>query len=53
MMTDQCRGNQQLNADEEKEDPALELTRPLGNRESVRGEQKRERRAEEQEDSHG
>jgi len=36
-----------LDADEEEEEPSLVLPGMLGERESVRGEQKRERRAEE------
>lgn len=52
MAMDECRGNQQLDADEEKEQPTLILPRPLSEGKTVSGEQKRECRAEEQKDSH-
>ena len=52
MAMDECGGNQELDADEQKEEPSLVLPGMLGEVESVSSEQKRERGAEEQEDSH-
>lgn len=53
MATDECGGEQQLDADEEEEEPSLVLPSMFSKREPMCSEQKRERRAEEQEDSHG
>ena len=47
MATDECRGDQQLDADEEKEEPSSILPGMLGEGKSVRGEQKGDCRAEE------
>ncbi|BFU90014.1 MAG: hypothetical protein NTAFB01_12010 [Nitrospira sp.] len=42
MAVDECRGNQQLDANEQKKDPSLVLPGMLGKRESMRGEQEGE-----------
>lgn len=42
MTTDECGGNQQLDADEKEEEPTLELPGPLGKRKPVRSEQEGE-----------
>jgi len=52
MTTDKCGGDQQLDADEKKEEPSLVLSGMLGERESVRGEQEREHGEEKQKDPH-
>lgn len=52
MTTDECRGNQQLDADEQKEEPSLVLSGMLGEVESVRGQQEREHGEDKQQDSH-
>lgn len=52
MATDECRGDQQLDTDEEKEEPSLVLASVFSEGESMRGKQKRDRRTEEQEYSH-
>ena len=52
MTTDECRGNQQLDADEQKEKPPLVLSGMLGKVESVRGKQEREHGEDKQQDSH-
>jgi len=52
MTTDECRGNQQLDADEQKEEPSLMLSGMLGEVESVRGQQEREHGEDKQQDSH-
>ena len=43
MATDECRGNQQLDTDEQKEESSLVLPGMLGEVESMRGKQERER----------
>jgi hypothetical protein len=52
MTSDERRGNQQLDADEQKEKPSLVLSGMLGKIESVRGQQEREHGEDKQEDSH-
>ncbi len=52
MATDECRSNQQLDPDEQKEEPSLVLPGMLGKVESVRGQQEREHGEDKQEDSH-
>ena len=52
MTTDERRGNQQLDADEQKEKPPLVLSGMLGKVESGRGKQEREHGEDKQQDSH-
>jgi len=52
MAADECRGDQQLDADKQKEEPSLVLPGMLGKIESVRGQQEREHGEDKQEDSH-
>lgn len=47
-----CGGDQELNADEEKEKSSLMLPGMLSDRESLRGQQEGEHREDTQEDSH-
>lgn len=52
MLGNECRSDQQLDADEEKEQGSFVLPGRLRDGKPVRGEQKTKRRAQEQEDSH-
>ena len=52
MVVDERRGNQQRDADEEKEESSLVLPCMLGEGESVSGEQEGEHGEDEQENSH-
>ena len=52
MATDECCGNQQLDADEQKEEPSLVLPGMLGEIKSVCGKQEREHGKDKQKDSH-
>jgi len=52
MLRNQSRGNQQLDADEEKEEGSLVLPRLLGQRELASREQERDNGEKKQKDSH-
>jgi hypothetical protein len=52
MSTDERRGNEQLDADEQNQKPSLVLSGMLGKIESVRGQQEREHGEDKQQDSH-